>query len=316
MKKIFLLLILFLLTGCMETEKENYSIVIPSEVSMNSDLNKLRNEINSKYEIKVNTDNIIIEKGEKIKIDIQSESNVEYFSEDLNIASIQNEVITAKNIGQTQIIIKNKLDAKVLDIEVIPKKLKQQYKIDVKNIMQEPELPTGCEITSLTIVLNYLGFDVDKCYMADNYLQKGQIGTVDAYTAFIGNPRTSWSYGCYSPVIIESANNFLCDNNSNLRAYDLTGSDFEDLFYEIQENNPIIIWATMSLVEPYDMKTWNINGKNFTWRANLHCMVLTGYDLNKNIVYVSDPLQGNIEYDLEIFKDRYQKMFSQAIVVK
>ena len=33
---------------------------------------------------------------------------------------------------------------------------------DFEIIYQEPELPTGCEITALTMVLHYYGFDVDK----------------------------------------------------------------------------------------------------------------------------------------------------------
>ena len=44
--------------------------------------------------------------------------------------------------------------------------------IPVRHIAQNPELPTGCEITSLTMVLNYLGYNVSKTYMADNYLDR------------------------------------------------------------------------------------------------------------------------------------------------
>ena len=33
---------------------------------------------------------------------------------------------------------------------------------------QLPELPTGCEVTSLTMVLNYLGYDADKTDIAAN----------------------------------------------------------------------------------------------------------------------------------------------------
>lgn len=41
---------------------------------------------------------------------------------------------------------------------------------DFPEIMQMPELPTGCEITALTMVLNYYGFDVDKVTLATEYL--------------------------------------------------------------------------------------------------------------------------------------------------
>ena len=53
---------------------------------------------------------------------------------------------------------------------------RRSNRLNVKCVLQNPELPTGCEITALTIVLNYLGYDVDKLTMADKYLDKGPVG--------------------------------------------------------------------------------------------------------------------------------------------
>ena len=39
--------------------------------------------------------------------------------------------------------------------------------LEVENIDQNPELPNGCEITSAAIVLQYLGFPVDKVTLAE-----------------------------------------------------------------------------------------------------------------------------------------------------
>ena len=76
-------------------------------------------------------------------------------------------------------------------------------KLNVSNILQNPEMPTGCEITSLTIDLNYLFPDdgITKQYMADNYLDTAVIGTASPNDAFLGSPYSSHSYGCYAPVI-------------------------------------------------------------------------------------------------------------------
>lgn len=68
------------------------------------------------------------------------------------------------------------------------------------------------------------------------------------------------------------------------------------------------------MLEPYDTMVWEVDGKQIQWRANEHCMVLIGQDA-KNI-YVNDPLYGKVSYDYNIFKDRYEKMFSQAVVIK
>ena len=51
-------------------------------------------------------------------------------------------------------------------------------------INQHPELPTGCEATALTMVLNYYGFGADKLDIADNYLPKGPVGSTDFRVAF------------------------------------------------------------------------------------------------------------------------------------
>lgn len=194
--------------------------------------------------------------------------------------------------------------------------LPTSYILDVKNIMQNPELPNGCEIVSLTIVLNYLDFDVDKCYMADHYLTKGPLGQVTPWEAYLGNPRNADAYGCYSPVITKDANTFLSDMDSELVAYDLSGTPFEDLFEEIVNGNPIIIWATADMEKPRLSTTWNINGEDFTWKSPEHCLVMYGYNTENNLVYVADPLVGNTIYNLHVFKNRYKQMYSQAVVIK
>ena len=45
---------------------------------------------------------------------------------------------------------------------------------DFDIIEQYPELPTGCEITALTMVLNYYGYQVNKVTMALDYMPKVQ----------------------------------------------------------------------------------------------------------------------------------------------
>ena len=70
---------------------------------------------------------------------------------------------------------------------------------------QLPELPTGCEVTSLTMVLNYLGYDADKTDIAANYLEKGDYPDANPNTTFVGTPFDKASYGCFAPVITDCA---------------------------------------------------------------------------------------------------------------
>ena len=65
----------------------------------------------------------------------------------------------------------------------------------VPMLFQDPELPTGCEVTALAMVLQYYGFDTDKCELSDVYLPKGAVGETDFHYAFVGEPREQHSYG-------------------------------------------------------------------------------------------------------------------------
>lgn len=182
-------------------------------------------------------------------------------------------------------------------------------------ICQYPELPTGCETVSLTMTLNYYGIDAEKCDIADNYLTKGTLETAGFKDAFIGNPRNSGSFGCFAPVIEDTANRYLAECESQLRAYDITGTDFEGLFPFVCGGVPVIVWGTYDCAEVYATPVWTVNGETITFPTPEHCMVLVGYD--ESTVWVADPNYGDIRaYDREIFKNRYDSLFKQAVVLR
>lgn len=188
-----------------------------------------------------------------------------------------------------------------------------EIKLDVENINQNPELPTGCEVTSLTIVLNYLGYDVDKLTMSDLFLPKGEIGKTDPDVAFIGNPRDKHSYGANAPVLVNAANDYLSKIESDYRAYDITGSEFKDLEKYVVDGYPVMIWETINMLESYPSTKWTIDNKEVQWYANFHCMVLIGW--TEDTYIVADPLKGIVEYDKNIVLQRYNELGKQAIVI-
>jgi uncharacterized protein YvpB len=188
--------------------------------------------------------------------------------------------------------------------------------LNVSPLCQYPELPTGCEITSLTILLNYYGITADKCDLADNYLDKGAVGTVDFRVAFEGDPRDGNSYGCYAPVIEKTANRYISVSGSALTAKDITGTEFESLFDYIDNGMPVVVWATLDLQQGHKSVTWNVNGQSLTWYTPEHCMVLTGYDYDTSTVQVADPVHGDIRsYDMATFKNRYEALYKQAVII-
>ena len=62
---------------------------------------------------------------------------------------------------------------------------KSEHRINMNCVMQLPELPTGCEVTALTSVLNYLGYDVTKTELAKNYLTTAALGSTGFDKAFL-----------------------------------------------------------------------------------------------------------------------------------
>lgn len=198
--------------------------------------------------------------------------------------------------------------------------------LNVSNIMQYPELPTGCESVALTILLNHLGYKADKLTIARNYLPKldfywynGVLYGADFRTTFAGNPESEYAYGCYAQCITTTANNYLNDNGFGGKAYNITGSDFDSLLYDyIDKDIPVLIWITSSnLHETMLTSVWTTpDGERVQWKAYEHCVVLTGYDLDNQLIYVSDPLVGNTSYDYGRIKQRYIDIGQQAVYIQ
>ncbi len=191
-----------------------------------------------------------------------------------------------------------------------PKKL-----INITAISQYPELPTGCEVTSLAVVLNYYGIDIDKCEIGDSYLDKGDVGTVDFHEAFEGDPRDESSFGCYAPVIVKAAEKILSERQSQLTVSEVSGSELEALFAYTDKDIPVIVWGTQNCQQGQYTVTWNVDGKDLTWFSPEHCMVLAGY--SDSSVWVADPIYGEIkQYDINVFKSCYDSLYKQAIVIQ
>lgn len=186
---------------------------------------------------------------------------------------------------------------------------------DFQMIYQNPELPTGCEVTSLAMLLQFLGYHVDKMELADNYLTKADFRTASIYDAFIGNPRWTNSYGCFSPVIVECAVSYLKEQNTRLKIYNYTGSEFSTLLRQVANGHPCVVWTTISLLEPSPADKWIVDDEICQWYSQEHCMVLIGYDLEQNQVTAADPLHGIKTYDLTLFQTRYEQMFKQAVCI-
>ena len=79
------------------------------------------------------------------------------------------------------------------------------------------------------------------------------------------------------------------------------------------EEAPVLAWTTMDLQAPYIAQVWTVDGEELYWQNLEHCVVLTGYDTEKGILYGMDPLYGSCEYDMKLFSIRFRTMYSQVV---
>ena len=189
-------------------------------------------------------------------------------------------------------------------------------KVEFTTVLQNPELPTGCEITALTQTLNHYGFNVDKVTMADVFMAKDPIGYFTMNDAYIGDPHADNGFGCNAPVIVRAANEYFDYIGSDWSAFDLTGAPLEEIFYQIDLKRPVVIWTTMYQYETVAEFQFELGcGENFYFNPCQHCVTIFGFDYTDNTVHVADPLVGNVKYDMERFRRIYETMGRQAVAL-
>ena len=187
--------------------------------------------------------------------------------------------------------------------------------LDVVSLLQNPELPTGCESVALTDVLLYYGFELEKTTIADEWLP---VSSTDFVTAFLGDPHDAASHACLAPCIVATANGYLSAQGSSLVASDVTGSAFAEVLDSVAEGSPVIVWATVDLKDPGDepyLTQWE-NDRLYGLYANNHCMVVCGYNSEASTVTVCDPLEGIVDYDMGLLAERFAELGSQAVVIE
>lgn len=186
--------------------------------------------------------------------------------------------------------------------------------LETEEMLQYPELPTGCESVALTILLKYYGFEnIDKTTIVDDYLTY----SANFMEGFCGDPYIENGGGCYAPVIARAAQDFLDAQDSPLTARDITGSSREEIYRLVSEDKPVLIWTTMYLTDVEPSGIYNgYNGQEYEWEFNEHCVVLNGYDLWAGTVDVTDPLEGKVTRDAERFWEIYEEMGRMAVVIE
>jgi uncharacterized protein YvpB len=199
---------------------------------------------------------------------------------------------------------------------------KSNVLIDAPIIKQYPELPRGCEVTSLAMLLQYKGINVGKMELAQRVeknktpmiKKNGYIYWGDPNEGFIGdiyslkNP----GYGVYHKPIFNLANRYLRG-----KIIDLTGSEFEVLKRYLSHNSPIwvITNTTYKKLPEKAFHNWKTPNGIVKITYKEHSVLVTGYD-EKN-VYFNDPISGlkNRSISIKDFIEAWEQMGRQAISI-
>lgn len=202
-------------------------------------------------------------------------------------------------------------------VESIP----SQLQIDVPYLSQEDLLPTGCEIVSAMMLMQFWGVNrsveevLQAVPMGELTEEDGVLVGPDPNQMFVGDPHTQGGYGCFPPVVQRFMQELMGESYAVL---DVTGTSLDELCSAyLARQQPVLVWASINMVPIENGAEWRLSGtqETFTWPANEHCMVLTGY--NADYYFLNDPYKGNgeIEIDRDSLEDRYQDMQQRAVVV-
>ena len=188
-----------------------------------------------------------------------------------------------------------------------------EARLEVENIDQNPELPNGCEITSAAIVLNYLGFEVDKVTLAEEYLPRCvPYWEADPRVEFMGNPEDELAFYCLPGAVVTAVNDYLEDVDAGYTAVDISGSAVEELYRWVAGGYPVMVWTTRAFSEPLYNDTFLLPDGDRPY-SNSHCLVLTGYDDDTS--YLADPMLEVETVERERFAESYLERGQYAVVI-
>lgn len=149
-------------------------------------------------------------------------------------------------------------------------------------INQNPELPNGCEITAVTMMLQYAGANVDKMQLATEMPR-----SIDPNYGYIGQPWDNTGI-----TIFPSALMGLVEKYAGT-AKNLTGKTFDTIKYQINLGHPVVTWNTLHGF-PY------------------HALVVTGYDAD-NVYYNDCWTNQTTQMDIDSFIANWNTQNRRAI---
>lgn len=191
---------------------------------------------------------------------------------------------------------------------------------------QDPELPNGCEATSLAMALTAAGYPADKCDLAFGTLpreefwyddQGGRHGP-DPSQAYAGDPSSaSGGWYCLEAPAAQAGNTWVQWAGSSVQVTAVSGLSRAELEQYLQVGTPVAAWVTRDYapVERTTRYGWQLPDGSWYYPCdNLHCVVVAG--MADGCYQVADPLDGWQQVDSGTFWASFSVMGSRALIAQ
>ncbi|SDK09147.1 C39 family peptidase [Sediminibacillus albus] len=188
-------------------------------------------------------------------------------------------------------------------------------------IQQYPQLPRGCEVTSLAMLLQFHGIDASKMKLADEIAKDDTPYKQTEDGVFFGNPAKGFvgdmyslsnpGYGVYHQPIAELAETYAGD-----KVHDFSGGSFYEIFKHINNNHPVWVITNTAFkkLPKSSFQTWKTPQGPIDITMKEHSVLVTGYD--ETFIYFNDPLVNKQrKAPIDDFEEAWVQMGKQAITV-
>ncbi|WP_248926500.1 C39 family peptidase [Paenibacillus hamazuiensis] len=196
---------------------------------------------------------------------------------------------------------------------------KKSNMIDAPLIRQKPELPSGCEITSLTMLLQFYGVKKSKMELLPEMkvdktpLVRGKDGSIISWgnpnLGFVGDAtgQSGRGFGIYHTALADLLKKYVPT------AVDLTRQPFEKVEQQILNGIPVVAWTTIDYRVPSEWVIWDTPIGPIQTTFMEHAVLVVGVD--EEAVYVNDPLSEKAKQriDKDQFIATWEAMGRQAL---
>jgi len=189
--------------------------------------------------------------------------------------------------------------------------------INVPIVCQLPQLKNGCEVTSLTMILQWAGINVDKMTLADQVAKDttpystvdGQIHWGNPNVGFVGDiTGQNIGYAVYHGPILQLAHRYH-------NAIDLTGQSFDQVLSHVTAGSPVWVITSFTFEPVTDWQTVISPEGPYRLSFNEHAVVITGFD--NDYVWINNPYSDIKDQQVARagFQTAWQQFGNQSIVL-